>query len=53
MCRSEKVNTLLVVNTVNGFRSIKTNILMLNPKGIIIEGNISIPMHAIYSVNIE
>ena len=53
MCRSEKVNTLLVVYTVNGFSSIKTNRLMFNPKGIIIEGNISIPMHAIYSVNIE
>ncbi len=53
MSRSEKVKALLVVNTTNGFRSITTKVLMVNPGSIIVEGNISIPMHAVYSVNIE
>lgn len=53
MSRNEKVKTLLVVNTENGFRSIFTKVLALNVNGIIVEGNISIPMHAVYSVNIE
>lgn len=53
MSRNESVKTLLVVNTMNGFRSIITKVLALNVQGIIVEGNISVPMHAVYSVNIE
>ncbi|MES2560739.1 MAG: hypothetical protein V4590_13420 [Bacteroidota bacterium] len=53
MSRNEKVKTLLVVNTAGGFRSITTKVLALNPQGVILEGNIAIPMHAIYSVNVE
>jgi hypothetical protein len=53
MSRNESVKTLLVVNTDSGFRSIFTKVLALNRNGIIVEGNIAIPMHAVYSVNIE
>jgi hypothetical protein len=53
MSRDAKMKTLLVVNTTSGFRSIITKVLALNPMGIIVEGNVSIPMHAVYSVNIE
>ena len=53
MSRSEKVKTLLVVNTTNGFRSITTKVLAVNPKTILVEGNIAIPVHAVYSVIIE
>ena len=53
MSRNEKVKTLLVINTVEGFRSIITKVLALSVTGIIVEGNVSIPMRAVYSVNIE
>jgi len=53
MSRSEKVKTLLVINTIDGFKAIETKVLSLNAKGIIISGNIFIPMHAIYNVIIE
>lgn len=53
MCRSEKVKTLLVVNTAAGFRSIITKIMKLDPQQIILEGNIAVPVQAVYSVNIE
>lgn len=53
MCRSEKVKTLLVVNTNTGFRSIITKVMRLDANRIVLEGNITIPVHAVYSVNIE
>jgi hypothetical protein len=53
LSRSEHVKTLLVINTANGFRSLYTKVLSVNPSSILIEGNLTIPMHAIYSVNIE
>lgn len=53
MCRNEKVKTLLVVHTTVGFRSISTKVLKVSPKNIIVEGNILIPVHAVYSANIE
>jgi hypothetical protein len=50
---SKLVNTLLVINTTKGFRSLTSPIIGMNESGVALEGKSFIPMHAIYSVNIE
>ncbi len=50
---SKLVKTLLVVNTTKGFRALQTKIIGMNESGIALEGKTFIPMHAIYSVNID
>lgn len=45
--------TLMVLATTDGFRSLETKIVAFGPQGVTIEGNMIVPMHAIYSVNIE
>lgn len=50
---SKLVKTLLVVNTTKGFRALNTKIIGMNQNGIALEGKTFVPMHAIYSVNID
>jgi hypothetical protein len=47
------VKTLLVINTSKGFRALNTKIIGMNASGIALEGKTFVPMHAIYSVNID
>jgi hypothetical protein len=47
------VKTLLVINTTRGFRALNTKIIGMNESGIALEGKTFVPMHAIYSVNID
>lgn len=51
--RDPNVQTLLAVNTTEGMMAIEARVLALNMQGVVIEPNVFIPMHAIYSVNIE
>lgn len=53
MGRSSKIKTLLAINTTDGFKAIEAKIIGMNLEGVILENNAFIPMHAIYSVNIE
>jgi hypothetical protein len=50
---SKLVKAMLVVNTDKGFIAIKTHIIGMNESGVALEGKTFVPMHAIYSVNIE
>ncbi len=50
---SKLVKTLLVVDTTKGFRRLYTKIVGMNESGIALEGKTFVPMHAIYSVNLE
>jgi hypothetical protein len=50
---SKLVKTLLVVNTTKGFIALDTKIIGMNESGIALEGKTFVPMHAIYSVNID
>ncbi len=53
LSKNEKFKTLLVIHTTEGFKSLQTQVLAMGPQGITIEGNYLIPMHAVYSANIE
>lgn len=53
LSRSSNVETVLALNTIEGFKSIRTKVLGLTVEGVYVENNQFIPMHAIYSVNIE
>ncbi|MCU0442552.1 MAG: hypothetical protein MUE96_09150 [Bacteroidia bacterium] len=51
--RDPNIQTLLAVNTTQGMIAIESRVLALNMEGVVIESNVFIPMHAIYSVNLE
>lgn len=50
---SKLVKTLLVVNTTQGFIGVDTKIIGMNESGIALEGKTFVPMHAVYSVNLD
>lgn len=53
MGRSPLIKTLLAVKTTDGFKAVEAKIIGMNLQGVLLENNAFVPMHAIYSVNIE
>jgi hypothetical protein len=51
--RNPSVKTLLVVNTQQGFRAVETPVFSLSLQSITINEGVTVPLHAVYSVNIE